>query len=223
MLIHHRGLMSGRRPAAGGPVKTYLDSYADGDNLSTYLPLSAWTVSPSDTYFIFGFCFEASSARSVTYAGVNHDFDSPEATAIAVPGGTHTLFAGLYAVPLSGNTYVQPFVELSGAAINGVLFGWSGSGIDLTPSATDTADTSSPYSATITIPAGGLGFAVVYDAANGSPTISWTNYTEDGEATVEFSTAGAASFSGADSTGPTATYSSGSGGRMAVATFGPEA
>lgn len=212
-------------PAAGGgaATKTYRGSSIDPNNTADYSAFSAITVDSGDTYIVVAIGWIATVARTMGTVTITGNVSgSRTVTPIVQLSGTNLNFAGIYVASLSGDTSVTVTFSLSGSAQRAAIFAWSGTGMSLTASATDSADTSNAYSATITTPSGGLGFAVVVDNYNGGATsISWTNYLEDDEVNPENNYKfGVASIEGPDSTGPTATYTSASAGRLAVATFG---
>lgn len=168
-------------------------------------------------------CISASNnSRSISGVTVTGNNSGAHTAVQRVGSGTTTANAEIWTATISGDTSIDVSISFGGGTqARGACFVYTASGLSATASATDAADTSSPFAATVTTPAGGYAFAVVGDNNSGSPTVSWTNYTKpaSGDNAQGGRTYSTAYFNGSDATGPTATYSAASGGRLAVATF----
>ena len=206
---------------AGGLIasKTFLSGQINNANATTYNSWTAVTPSASDTGLVIGIVHSGSS-QNFSSGTVTGNVSGAQTLTLQTSLGAATPWAGIATAPLASDTSATISITFSGGTSRCGIFVWSVQNTNLTADAVNTADTTSPYAATITTPSDGVGFACTIDENTGSPTVTWTTYTEDSETLGESNRRySAGSIAGSDSTGPTATYTASSGGRLAVATF----
>jgi len=206
-------------------TKTFRSQQTDAANATIYSAWSAITVSAADTGIVVGVNGNAAArtCSSVTVTGNNSGAHS--ATKLIDNGSTDPSLS-LWLAPISGDTSITISVTFSGSESRASIIVWSTQGMLTTPSQDNSAsiDTTNPYDATITVPAGGLGFAIVGDNKASSPAIFWSGFTKDAEITDENSRVfgGASASSATDqSFSVEANYSAANnGGAILVVTFG---
>lgn len=202
---------------------SFTDSALDADDLTTYtFSGRALGTAAANRKIIVGILNEdqnnlSTTPTSVTVAGVAASLVVFTTQSGAVPSGAH-----IYQADVPAGTTGDIEIVWSDSRLGNTIGLWAVYGASASAHDTDTS-TASPPSVTLTIPAGGVAVGVVY-TAGGTATYTWTNLTENFDATHEgtgtASGASAAFASGQNAT-ITVTPSSATTFAAAFASWGP--
>jgi hypothetical protein len=169
---------------------SYLQTATNTTDASSYtFSAQALGAAAADRYIVVGIGGRNGAASlaisSVTIGGVSATVIKQQSSTGTASGGTGTTSAGLAIAAVPSGTTGDIVVNFSATSLRCVCSMWRMTGLVSATANDSQSSTATPPSAGVAIPTDGAAIGMVAGGQNASPTVTWTNLTEQYDALTE--------------------------------------